>query len=174
MHHSVLASPPLPLPSLVPTLYPHSVYSPAPFSLLSAIYLVYLGIAHLNHLPHNAGPKMDWHRGRPARNAQPSTEAGCQSECPHLPHQLALGSICCPSATLINSPCSASPAPCSAPGKSSLGMSLLQNRPKVTKSLRTFGLALINGGTAGLFWNYIIAAIGLGFVYSSIAELASL
>jgi hypothetical protein len=41
-------------------------------------------------------------------------------------------------------------------------------------SLSTFGLALVNGGTAGLFWNYIIAAIGLGFVYSSIAELASM
>jgi hypothetical protein len=40
--------------------------------------------------------------------------------------------------------------------------------------LRTFGIAVINGGTAGLFWNYIIAAIGLGFVYSSIAELASM
>jgi hypothetical protein len=32
----------------------------------------------------------------------------------------------------------------------------------------------MNGGTAGLFWNYIIAAIGLGFAYASIAEMASM
>jgi hypothetical protein len=36
------------------------------------------------------------------------------------------------------------------------------------------GVALSNGGTAGLFWNYIIAGIGLGFVYASIAELGSM
>jgi len=36
------------------------------------------------------------------------------------------------------------------------------------------GNALANGGTAGLFWNYIISAVGLGFVYASIAELGSM
>ena len=39
---------------------------------------------------------------------------------------------------------------------------------------RTLGNSLPNGGTAGLFWNYIIASIGLGFVYASIAELGSM
>jgi hypothetical protein len=38
----------------------------------------------------------------------------------------------------------------------------------------TLGVALPNGGTAGLFWNYVIAAVGLGFVYASIAELGSM
>jgi hypothetical protein len=38
----------------------------------------------------------------------------------------------------------------------------------------TIGISLSNGGTAGLFWNYIIAAVGLGFVYASIAELGSM
>ena len=36
------------------------------------------------------------------------------------------------------------------------------------------GLALLNGGTAALFWNYLIASVGLTFVYCSIAELASM
>ena len=35
-------------------------------------------------------------------------------------------------------------------------------------------IALGNGGTAGLFWNYIIGAIGFGFIYASIAELGSM
>ena len=38
----------------------------------------------------------------------------------------------------------------------------------------TIGIALANGGTAGLFWNYIIGAVGLGFVYASIAEMGSM
>ena len=38
----------------------------------------------------------------------------------------------------------------------------------------TIGVSLSNGGTAGLFWNYIIVAISLGFVYASIAELGSM
>jgi amino acid permease len=38
----------------------------------------------------------------------------------------------------------------------------------------TLSVSLSNGGTAGLFWNYIIAAVGLGFVYASIAELSSM
>jgi hypothetical protein len=33
---------------------------------------------------------------------------------------------------------------------------------------------LPNGGTAGMFWNYCIAAIGFGFVYASMAELGSM
>jgi hypothetical protein len=44
----------------------------------------------------------------------------------------------------------------------------------LTPFSRTIGVALPNGGTAGLFWNYIIAAVGLGFVYASIAELGSM
>jgi amino acid permease len=38
----------------------------------------------------------------------------------------------------------------------------------------SIGVALPNGGTAGLFWNYVIGSIGLGFVYASIAELGSM
>jgi hypothetical protein len=38
----------------------------------------------------------------------------------------------------------------------------------------TIGVSLSNGGTAGLFWNYVIVAVGLGFVYASIAELGSM
>jgi hypothetical protein len=46
---------------------------------------------------------------------------------------------------------------------------------KVAKLLRsTIGVALPNGGTAGLFWNYLIAAVGLAFVYASIAEMGSM
>jgi hypothetical protein len=41
-------------------------------------------------------------------------------------------------------------------------------------SARTLGISLPNGGTAGLFWNYVIAAIGFAFVYVSIAELSSM
>ena len=37
----------------------------------------------------------------------------------------------------------------------------------------TLAVSLSNGGTAGLFWNYVIGAVGLGFVYASIAELGS-
>jgi hypothetical protein len=39
---------------------------------------------------------------------------------------------------------------------------------------RTISVALLNGGTAGLFWNYFIAAFGLIPVYASIAELSSM
>jgi amino acid permease len=39
---------------------------------------------------------------------------------------------------------------------------------------RTLSLSLSNGGTAGLFWNYVIASVGFGFVYASIAELSSM
>jgi hypothetical protein len=35
-------------------------------------------------------------------------------------------------------------------------------------------IALANGGTAGLFWNFVIGAIGFGFIYASIAELGSM
>ena len=35
-------------------------------------------------------------------------------------------------------------------------------------------ISLANGGTAGLFWNYVIGAIGFGFIYASIAELGSM
>jgi hypothetical protein len=48
--------------------------------------------------------------------------------------------------------------------------------PQLTQapSTRSIGVALPNGGTAGLFWNYVIGAVGLGFVYASIAELGSM
>jgi hypothetical protein len=35
-------------------------------------------------------------------------------------------------------------------------------------------VSLGNGGTAGLFWSYLIVATGLGFVYASIAEMGSM
>jgi choline transport protein len=35
-------------------------------------------------------------------------------------------------------------------------------------------IALSNGGTAGLFWSYVIAAFGFAFIYASIAELGSM
>jgi hypothetical protein len=44
----------------------------------------------------------------------------------------------------------------------------------VANPLSTLSISLMNGGTAGLFWNYIITSIGLGFVYASIAELGSM
>lgn len=39
--------------------------------------------------------------------------------------------------------------------------------------LGALSLSLPNGGTAGLFWNYIIVVVGFGMVYASIAELGS-
>ncbi|KAF2729355.1 putative GABA permease [Polyplosphaeria fusca] len=38
----------------------------------------------------------------------------------------------------------------------------------------TFVFALTNGGTAGLIYGFIIATIGYGFVYASLAEMASM
>jgi hypothetical protein len=50
----------------------------------------------------------------------------------------------------------------------------LSNDATLNHLSSTLGLALPNGGTAGLFWNFVITAIGLGFVYASIAELGSM
>ncbi|KAF2099173.1 putative GABA permease [Rhizodiscina lignyota] len=41
-------------------------------------------------------------------------------------------------------------------------------------TLGSLGLTLMNGGTAGLFWNYVVVVIGFTFVYLSIAELGSI
>jgi hypothetical protein len=38
----------------------------------------------------------------------------------------------------------------------------------------SLSITLPNGGTAGLFWNFVIASVGFGFVYASIAELGSM
>lgn len=43
----------------------------------------------------------------------------------------------------------------------------------LTCPIRALSLSLPNGGTAGLFWNYIIVVVGFGLVYASIAELGS-
>jgi Amino acid permease len=40
--------------------------------------------------------------------------------------------------------------------------------------LVSLGLSLGNGGTAGLFWTYLITIVGLIFVYVSLAELGSM
>ena len=32
----------------------------------------------------------------------------------------------------------------------------------------------MNGGTADLFWGYMVALVGLGLTYASIAEMASM
>jgi hypothetical protein len=37
----------------------------------------------------------------------------------------------------------------------------------------SLSLSLVNGGTGGLFWNFIIVCFGFGAVYASIAELGS-
>jgi hypothetical protein len=50
----------------------------------------------------------------------------------------------------------------------------LSNDAKLNHFSSTLAIALPNGGTAGLFWNYVITAFGLGFVYASIAELGSM
>jgi len=39
--------------------------------------------------------------------------------------------------------------------------------------LRVLAVGLANGGTAGLFLNYVLAAVGLGLAYASLAELGS-
>lgn len=39
---------------------------------------------------------------------------------------------------------------------------------------RTFGLSLMNGGTAGLIYGFIVCAAGYGLVYASLAEMASM
>ena len=36
------------------------------------------------------------------------------------------------------------------------------------------GLALLNGGTAGLFWSCVVVSTGLSAVYLSLAELGSM
>lgn len=38
----------------------------------------------------------------------------------------------------------------------------------------TFGLALFNGGTGGLFWTYIFSMVAMCFVYLTLGELASI
>jgi hypothetical protein len=40
--------------------------------------------------------------------------------------------------------------------------------------LATSVFALLNGGTAGLIWGYLIVMIGFGFVTASLAEMASM
>jgi hypothetical protein len=41
------------------------------------------------------------------------------------------------------------------------------------ESCSSLSLSLFNGGTAGLFWNFIIVCLGFSVVYASIAELGS-
>jgi hypothetical protein len=49
--------------------------------------------------------------------------------------------------------------------------------PSNNESLRplssSLSVAFANGGTAGLFWNYLITTVGLAFLYASMAELGS-
>lgn len=40
--------------------------------------------------------------------------------------------------------------------------------------LPLFTFVLIDGGTADLFWGFIVAACGMSLVYASIAEMASM
>lgn len=40
-------------------------------------------------------------------------------------------------------------------------------------ALATFGFALYNGGTGGLFWTFIWSIFAMTFVYLSLAELSS-
>jgi hypothetical protein len=37
----------------------------------------------------------------------------------------------------------------------------------------SLSLSLLNGGTAGLFWNFVVVCFGFAAVYASIAELGS-
>jgi hypothetical protein len=84
------------------------------------------------------------------------------------------------SATLAGLPYSVSPRRWSALGKLFLCMLWPNLNLPVAKSLTTnefcssLSLSLGNGGTAGLFWTYIITFIGLSLVYLSIAELGSM
>ena len=38
----------------------------------------------------------------------------------------------------------------------------------------TIGIALVNGGTAGMFWNFVIGAVFISFIYASLSEMASM
>jgi hypothetical protein len=82
---------------------------------------------------------------------------------------------CC-SVISANMQCLASPQTCLPPGNLLLCMScsLLNNETLSPFFSSTLGVSLANGGTAGLFWNYVVGAIGLSFVYASIAELGSM
>lgn len=44
----------------------------------------------------------------------------------------------------------------------------------LTRRCRLFTFVLTDGGTADLFWGFIIVAIGMSLVYASIAEMASM
>ena len=46
--------------------------------------------------------------------------------------------------------------------------------PRKVNVSSTLGVSLSNGGTAGMFWSYLIVCVGLGFVYASLAELGSM
>ena len=40
-------------------------------------------------------------------------------------------------------------------------------------TMATFGFALFNGGTGGLFWTFIFSTVGMCLVYLTLSELAS-
>jgi hypothetical protein len=44
---------------------------------------------------------------------------------------------------------------------------------RADNSFRSLSLSLLNGGTGGLFWNFIIVCFGFAAVYASLAELGS-
>ena len=44
----------------------------------------------------------------------------------------------------------------------------------LTTYLRLFTFVLIDGGTALLFWGFIVVALGMLMVYASVAEMASM
>lgn len=46
--------------------------------------------------------------------------------------------------------------------------------PVLTHADSTLSSSLTNGGTAGLFWTYVIVALGFLLVYASLAEMASM
>ena len=118
------------------------------------------------------GPRqMDGHAAGQARNAHPQPPAGRQSPSPLRASPALLTTN---SATSVAWQSSASHPPCSAPGRISQCTSSSQHAEPALSCSRSIGVALPNGGTAGLFWNYVIGAIGLGFVYASIAELGSM
>lgn len=39
---------------------------------------------------------------------------------------------------------------------------------------RLLGVGLMNGGTAGLVWGFIVVTVGFALVFASIAEMASM
>ncbi|KAK4182047.1 hypothetical protein QBC35DRAFT_396752, partial [Podospora australis] len=41
-------------------------------------------------------------------------------------------------------------------------------------NITTFGLSMLNGGTAGLIYGFLVCAVRYGLVYASLAELASM